>query len=229
MTEVNHLRTSLTTSIKIEEHNYGLYIYYNKTNAAAEENRLFDHVDRLEKEIIKKMKPVRHNRYTKYYTIEEAKEGEIRSFERNYDKIAEACELLGVFCFLSTEQGMSPAEALELYKRRDEIEKIYDVSKNELDADRFLVQTDQTAKGKHFVHFLALILWADLQRKVRQCDNKPEKTIERMLCEIKKIKYIEYESGRTLAEPLTRKQKDILDCCGIDKNTFVERIVAGVM
>ncbi len=191
-----------------------------------EENRLFDHVDRLEAEIKKKMKPKRYDRYKKYYTIEDTGEGEIRSFERDFDKIAEACELVGMFCFISTKQEMLPVEALELYRRRDEIEKIYDISKNEREADRLLTHSDRTTKGKHFVHFLTLILWSDLQRKMKECEKKPEKTIERILLHMKKIKCFDYETGRSLQEPLTRKQKDILICYGIDEDTFKERILS---
>lgn len=219
----------MANSIAIDGHEYGFYIYYNKANAALEENRLFEHVERLEAEIKKKMKPKRHDRYKKYYTIEDTREGEILSFEKDFDKIAEACELLGIFCFLSTSQEMSPAEALELYKRRDEIEKIYDMSKNKLGADRFLTHSDKTTKGKHFVHFLALILWSDLQRKMKECEKKPEKTVQRILLRMKKIKCFDYETGRALVEPLTRKQKDILACCDIDEQVFKERILSGNM
>ena len=120
------------------------------------------------------MKPKRYERYKKYYTIEDNREGKILSYERDFDKIAEICELLGMFCFLSTKEGMTPAEALELYRRRNEIEKVYDTSKNELEADRFLTHSGKTTRGKHFVHFLALILWSDLQRKVKACEKKPE-------------------------------------------------------
>lgn len=219
----------ITSSLIIDGYSYGLYVYYNRTNAEVEENRLFEHVDRLENEIKKEMKPKRYERYKKYYTIEDNREGKILSYERDFDKIAEICELLGMFCFLSTKEGMTPAEALELYRRRNEIEKVYDTSKNELEADRFLTHSGKTTRGKHFVHFLALILWSDLQRKVKACEKKPEKTIQRILLRMKKIKCIDYATGRTLEEPLTRKQKDILACCGIDENIFRKRILSESM
>jgi len=210
-TELN----GLTVTLNIDGHDYGLYIYFSKTNAALEENRLHEHIDRLEAEIESEMKPKRHSRYNKFYNIESTGKGEICSYERNHDKIAEACELLGMFCLLCTKTTMTSAEALDLYGRRGEIEKIYDASKNELEADRFLTHTGKTTNGKHFVHFLALILWSDLHRKIKLYEKKPEKTIERLLLQMRKIKCLNYEIGRTLEEPLTRKQKDILGCCGI--------------
>ena len=146
-------------------------------NAALEENRLHEHIDRLEAEIESEMKPKRHSRYNKFYNIESTGKGEICSYERNRDKIAEACELLGMFCLLCTKTTMTSAEALDLYGRRGEIEKIYDASKNELKADRFLTHTGKTTNGKHFVHLLALILWSDLHRKIKLFEKKLEKAI----------------------------------------------------
>ena len=220
-TELN----GLVVTMDIEGNEYGLYIYFSKTNAALEENKLYGHIERLEEEIKSEMKPKRHHRYNRFYKVESTGEGEICSYERDYNKIAEACKLLGMFSLLCTKKTMTAAEALDLYGRRSGIEKVYDVSKNELESDRFLTHTDKTTRGKHFVHFLALILWSDLTRKVKSCNKKPEKTIERMLLQMKKIKCLNYEIGRVLEEPLTRKQKDILDCCGINEGDFTKRIL----
>jgi len=221
-TELN----GLVVTLDIEGSDYGLYIYFSKTNAALEENKLYQHIDRLENEIKSEMKPKHHNRYNKFYKIESTGEGEICSYERDYNKIAEACKLLGMFSLLSTKETMTATEALDIYRGRAGIEKVYDVSKNELEADRFLTHTGKTTRGKHFVHFLALILWCDLSRKAKSCKKKPEKTIERILLQMKKIKCLNYEKiGRVLEEPLTRQQKDILDCCGINEDDFTKRIL----
>lgn len=46
-----------------------------------------------------------------------------------------------------------------------------------------------------------------------------------MLLQMKKVKCLNDEFGRVLEEPLTQKQKDILDCCFINEDEFTKRIL----
>ena len=213
--------------VQLHGSSYGLYIYLSKENAAKEENRIYEHILRLEEEMKTKMKPQRQDRYGRYYALQRSKQGVILSYEKDYEKIEKACSLAGMFAFLSTDTDMTPEEALALYKHRDEIEKIYGISKNELQGDRFLIHSSKALRGKSFVHFLALLLYADLKRKAKGCEKKPERTLERMLLEMKKVRCVHYAAGNVLEEPLTKKQKDILECCGIDQDVFVRRVLRG--
>lgn len=213
-------------SVKIDGEIFTLYIYLNTKSASEEESMLYTHIDKLEEELEAKMKGASLARYNKYYDVKKGKEIEVQSFERNHEKITQAIRLAGMICLLSNEDKMTEEDALCIYSRRDIIEKAFDSIKNELDSDRFLTHTEETTQGKSFASFLALILWSDLMNQARQNKTVGEKTLERLLEVMKKVKRVEYKDSCSLLEPLTKKQKEILAAFQIDQDEFIHRILS---
>ncbi len=212
-------------SMEIHGEPYALYIYLNTKSAADEEMTLFSHIDRLEEELKAMKKPASLSRYKKYYKVEGKKEAVIQGYERDHEKIDEALALLGVFAYLSNKENLTAEEALKLYARRDLVEKAFDRLKNELDHDRFLTHNHSTTTGKSFVSFLSLILWSDLTSTMR---NKPklEKTVGRLIKELRTVKRIDRGEISMLLQPLTKKQKDILEAFDIPIDDFIEQILS---
>lgn len=211
--------------IVINGEKFSLYIYLNTKSASEEESTLYSHIDRLEDELKELKKPMSMSRYSKYYKIKTKKEVQLESFERDHEKITDILSMLGVFAFLSNHSTMTPQEALHIYSRRDFIEKAFDNLKNELDNDRMLTHNEKTTDGKSFVSFLSLIMWSDLQRTINNNDKKVEKTIQRVLEALKMIRRIDNENLSMLLQPLTKKQKDILEALEIDQKIFVDKIL----
>lgn len=211
----------LEQRIQIDERPYTLYLYLNTSSAADEEARIYQHVDRLEDELQKQMKPVSIARYNKYYDVKR-NASPIEEFERNHEKITEMIELAGMFCLLSNTQEMNAEEALRVYGRRDMVEKAFENLKNNVDYDRFLTHTEKTTEGKAFVAFLSLILWSDLANHGK---GSGEKSIGRLVKQLGTIKRTNYGSGCSLLQPLTRKQKDILAAFGIVPEEFIQTIL----
>jgi transposase len=56
----------------------------------------------------------------------------------------------------------------EMYKSRHAIEQMYDVFKNVLEADRMYVLDKETLEGWMFVHYLAMVYWYRIQRKLKE-------------------------------------------------------------
>ncbi|MFZ2258622.1 MAG: transposase [Clostridiaceae bacterium] len=211
----------ISKTIQIDEQPYTLYMYLNTSSAADEETRIFQHIDRLEEELQKQMKPISIARYNKYYDVLK-NESPIEEFERSHEKITEMIELTGMFCLLSNTQNMSAQEALRVYGRRDMVEKAFDNLKNNIDYDRFLTNTQKTTEGKAFVAFLSLILWSDL---VNHGKDSGAKSMGRLVKQLEMVKRTNYGSGCSLLQPLTRKQKEILAAFSIEPADFIESIL----
>ncbi|MFZ2257850.1 MAG: hypothetical protein WAV55_06900 [Clostridiaceae bacterium] len=167
------------------------------------------------------MKPVSIARYSKYYDVTR-NASPIGEYERNHEKITGMIELAGMFCLLSNAQDMSAEEALRVYGRRDMVEKAFENLMNNIDSDRFLTHTEKTTEGKAFVAFLSLILWSDLANHGK---SSGEKSIGRLVKQMGTIRRTDYGSGSSLLQPLTRKQKDILQAFAMDPEEFVQSIL----
>ena len=93
------------------------------------------------------------------------------------------------------------------------IEKSFDNLKNELDMKRLRSHSTQTAEGKIFVSFLALIVQAYLLKQLKDYMQKNNLTLHNILLELDKMKAIQYPGSHAprLLNPLTRRQREIYD------------------
>ena len=79
--------------------------------------------------------PERDLHYDKYFFINRSKDGKL-GFVRNYKAIDESLSRCGFFAIAETDFKKTTAEILDLYRRRDSIEKSFDDLKNTLDFKR---------------------------------------------------------------------------------------------
>ena len=112
-----------------------------------------------------------------------------------------------------TDFKKTTAEILEIYRRRDVVEKSFDNLKNELDMKRMRSHSSETAQGKLFVAFLSLIVQAYLLRQLKAYMQKNGLTLRNILLELDKMKTIQYPGSHKprLLNPLTKKQREIYD------------------
>ncbi|NLL68511.1 MAG: hypothetical protein GX236_12620, partial [Clostridiaceae bacterium] len=97
----------------------------------------------------------------------------------------------------------------------DVVEKSFDNLKNELDMKRIHCHSDETMEGKMFVAFFALILRSCMQNKLRTYLSETGLTFSSVLKELKKMKYVHTCDGKKLLSPITKRQRDILNACGL--------------
>ncbi len=71
------------------------------------------------------------------------------------------------FWILYTNAEKDPAEALHLYRRRNDIELLFDDLKNASDSRRLRVPSDAVMQGRLFVSFLALVAVTRLKGMVK--------------------------------------------------------------
>ena len=191
------------------------HIYYNPAKAAAEEEILFDELEKCERALSEMTEPpARSLRYDRYFKINRSKDGGV-GYIRDNEKINTTISRLGFFIIVETDFEASSLEILMTYRQRDVVEKSFDDLKNELDMKRIHCHSDETMEGKMFVAFFALILRSCMQNKLRLYLGETGLSFSSVLKELRKIKYVHTKDGKKLLSPVTKKQRDILSACGL--------------
>lgn len=191
------------------------HIYYNPAKAAAEEEILFDELERREHALSEMSEPpARSLQYDRYFKINRTKDGGV-GFIRDNEKINAIISRLGFFIIVETDFEASSLDVLMTYRQRDVVEKSFDDLKNELDMKRIHCHSDETTEGKMFVAFFALILRSCMQNKLRIYLSETGLSFSSVLKELRKLKYVHTRAGKKLLSPITKKQRDILNTCGL--------------
>ena len=191
------------------------HIYYNPAKAAAEEEILFDELERCECALREMSEPpARSLHYDRYFKINRPKEGGV-AFIRDNEKINAIISRLGFFIIVETDFEVSSLDVLMTYRQRDVVEKSFDDLKNELDMKRLHCHNDDTTEGKMFVAFFALILRSSMQNKLRTYLADTGLTFSSVLKELQKMKFVQTRDGKKLLSPITKRQRDIFNALGL--------------
>jgi hypothetical protein len=153
--------------------------------------------------------------YSRYFDI--VKNDDMTfSFIRSYLKIDILAANNGFFCLL-TNTNINSSEALRVYKRRDVIEKSFDDIKNHIDMKKLHTHIDETTNGKLFCAFIALIAVSEITTKIRSVKDKIIRKMSNktVISELEKIKVITLSGTRRLINPVTKKQRLILEAFGL--------------
>ena len=132
-------------------------------------------------------------------------------------------DLAGYFCIITSEK-MSAKEAIELYKSRDTSEKLFRGDKSYLGNKSIRVYSEESARAKIFVEFVAMILRCKMYTKLNEEMKNLEKksnymTVPTALKELEKIEMVrQLDNVYRLDHAVTANQKTILNAFGLDAN-----------
>ena len=132
-------------------------------------------------------------------------------------------DLAGYFCIITSEK-MSAKEAIELYKSRDTSEKLFRGDKSYLGNKSIRVYSEESARAKIFVEFVAMILrckmYIKLKEEMKKLEKKPKyMTVPAALKELEKIEMVrQLDNVYRLDHAVTANQKTILNAFGLDAN-----------
>jgi len=147
-----------------------------------------------------------------HFTIDHAKDGTFK-YERNYKKIDDAAKNCGFFCLL-TNTDIGSSEVLDLFRRKDSIEKSFDNLKNHIDMKRLRTHYSNTTEGKMFCAFIVLIAALEMAKKLSVYKKEKSMSKVALISELEKIKVVFMNDGKRLMNPLTKTQRTILANCG---------------
>lgn len=132
-------------------------------------------------------------------------------------------DLAGYFCIITSEK-MNAKEAIELYKSRDTSEKLFRGDKSYLGNKSIRVYSEESARAKIFVEFVAMILrckmYTKLKEEMKKLEKKPNyMTVPAALKELEKIEMVrQLDNVYRLDHAVTANQKTILNAFGLEAN-----------
>lgn len=134
-------------------------------------------------------------------------------------------DLAGYFCIVTSEK-MSAKEAIELYKSRDVSEKLFRGDKSYLGNKSIRVYSEESARAKIFVEFVAMIVRCKMYIKLKEEMKKLDKklnymTVPAAIKELEKIEMVrQLDNIYRLDYAVTANQKVILKAFGLDANSI---------
>ena len=196
-----------------------VHLYYDPEKAAADSRALFEELQKLENELAEMTEPpARQLHYDRYFFINRSSKDGSMSFRRNSEAIDKELSRCGFFLIAETDFQKTTAEVLDIYRRRDVVEKCFDDLKNDLDMHRLHIHSDEAAEGKAFVAFISLIVQSHMRELLKDLMTERHFTFRKVLVELDKAKLIvsaDHISGCRPLNPPTRVQQDILSALGV--------------
>ena len=119
----------------------------------------------------------------------------------------------GYFALLSNEIK-NPSEALEVYRKKDMVEKAFDNLKDRLGMKRTSVFSDQTLSGKFFLQFLSLIYISYVHKYMRDNHLYRNYTMQSLFDSLDVIERYDFDNQRFHCSEITQKQVDIYSYFG---------------
>lgn len=205
--DIYGVRDSVSTyGIKTDVH-----IYYDEDKARVQKKDLYAKIEKYDFELgqLKSLTKRQYKLYNKYFDIITNNDGTFKYTKSSF-KIDELSKRNGYFILISTLENKDSKEILNLYRRKDKVEKNFDNLKNYLDFKRLRTHKDSSTEGKLFVGFISLIIKSYIEYKLKHYFSENNSTVEKVLRELQKIKLIKINNGQSLMAPLTSKQKKIL-------------------
>lgn len=204
-----------------------VHIYYDPYKAVRDSGNLYEEIEKQEAELGEMEEPPdKKLHYDRYFYINRSKDGKL-GFRRNPAAIDQALSMCGFFLIGETDFKKTTAQILEIYRRRDIVEKSFENLKNGLDMRRLRVHSDETAAGKAFVAFLALIVRSQMQNMLTEYMDANKLTFRKVLLELDKVKLIctsDPVNPARLLNPPTKCQREIITSLGLKIEAFSQLV-----
>ncbi|GFP23560.1 hypothetical protein HKBW3S09_01025, partial [Candidatus Hakubella thermalkaliphila] len=106
-------------------------------------------------------------------------------------------------------------DLLSLYRRKDALEKMFDVIKNELECGRLKVSSREAMEGRLFLTYLSLIIYSALSRIMKEQDLYKSYTLSEVIYELKKLRVVTLNSGKSYLTEISKKQRMLFEKFGV--------------
>lgn len=219
---------------KDDEKEVYFHVYYDDIRAGEERKAYLNLLSTYEKELNKKVakKIVMEGELMKYKKVFKLKydmNGYLLGYQRNTEYIEKELNKKGYFTIVTSEKK-DCAEVLDIYRGRDNIEKMFRTLKSGIDLNKYRVYSDASLQSKVFITFIALIIRNEIFQKLEKLrkTNKKYYTVPAIIYELENIEITKNNEGRyTRRYALTAKQKQILKQFEIDEK-YLERKISHI-
>jgi transposase len=219
---------------------YRFHLYLNETRQLDENNQLYIQLEKVESDFknkaprskqeamgrLRKMLPKTRMQFLKLIPSADG----TWQLERKASALARQEKKSGHMLLLTDNQTYSGLEALENYRSRDSIEKLFDNLKNALELDRLRTHSAEASEGKLFVALVAMMLHSTLQRRLAPSGKKLKRrlTPREVLLDLRKIKILPLNDGTEIISELPKRQRYALNLLGIPEEIFLSRKPSGI-
>ncbi len=216
--------------VKAAQNVYGrtlnVHIFHSLELESNRRKEMHDYVGRLEKELSEMCDKKRnYSRFQRFFNIIANGEQSIQ-YEMDPNKVDDALKTAGFFAFVTDRADLEPSESITIYRQKDGVEKIFHHFKNDLDFSRLKTHYSETTNGKHFVGFIALILYCDILDLIKSSCSKEisHMTVKKVFLQMDKVRVMacNRENRSYLMSPLTKKQKDILYALNLNPDELIK-------
>jgi len=152
--------------------------------------------------------------YMKFFEI--VKENKFYILKRNNISIEAQIRRFGTYILITNSEEISKEKVLDLYKRKENIEKVFDTMKNDIDRERLHVHSSERVEGSIFLTFLSLIVTSYIEKNLREITDLKNYTKNKLFYELRKLKITRFASGLHVINELSKKVKVIFKLFGID-------------
>jgi transposase len=200
-----------------------MHIYYDPSLAERQRRDLYRSVENVASEL-KQMDQITERmvkQRSRWFDIDMDANGSF-TFRRNDSRVDQDALNSGFFCLLSNSE-LDSAESLSIYRRKDFIEKGFDDLKNHIDMKRLRTHTDATTDGKLFCSFIALIAASKLAGILKDA-SELYSSKRSVISEFEKVKSVTVQSGSRMMNPITKKQRLLLEAVGLSEHDLIAYI-----
>ena len=181
-------------------------------------NRLMFHIER-EKDVA--LKKFRCREDVKDF-IEGCLRGGSRLFEitgrapsfnlkRRVKAISRLINKMGRMILITNKIDLEKEEILSFYRKKDKLEKMFDVMKNEITSGRLRVRSQYSVEGRIFITFVSLILYSELHRIMKEKELYSKYTIPEVFFELKKLRVVKMTNGKEYLTEVSKKQRTLFE------------------
>ena len=219
------IRHRLYASDKKERY---FHLYHSISKESAERMEIENRINQMTQYLKKYQNKVKEfgPGFEKYFNLhyDEKSQAFILPEERS-SVLERELDLAGYFCIITSEK-MSAKDAIELYKSRDVSEKLFRGDKSYLGNKSIRVYSEESARAKIFVEFVAMIVRCKMYIKLKEEMKKLDKrtnymTVPAALKELEKIEMVrQLDNIYRLDHAVTANQKVILKAFGLDANSI---------
>src|SRR5688572_26110121 len=117
------------------------------------------------------------------------KQGRIQ-LKRKAKVISYLINRMGKMILLTNDGQLKRDELLLWYRRKDSLEKLFDIMKNELEEGRLWTGSKEAIQGRLFVNFLSIVLYAALSQQMKETQLYQSFSVSEVLYELKKLKLV---------------------------------------
>lgn len=206
-----------------------IHIYHSASRTVAESLILERELNKMA-EALDKAKNTKYDfpqSFHHYFDLTYSEDGKLMTYREKKQIVEKELNYCGYFCIVTSEK-MTAKQALEIYKSRDENEKLFRADKSFLGNRSMRVYSDKSTETKILIEFVALIIRCRLFTYIKESfDNSTIKpnyaTVPAAIRELEKIEMARnYDGIYRLDHAVTKKQKDILKCFGLDADQVKE-------